>query len=68
LQLVQQTWLKYVLAINPVNAAIELFRHPFSGTPLDINIIIIGFASTLFISIIGLYYFRKTEAFFADLA
>ena len=68
LQLVQQTWLKYILAINPVNAAIELFRHPLSGTPLDTNIIAIGVASTIFISFIGLFYFRKTEAYFADLA
>lgn len=68
LQLVQQTWLKYILAINPVNAAIELFRHPLSGTPIDISIIIIGIASTILISFIGLFYFRKTEAYFADLA
>ncbi|MDZ4809219.1 MAG: ABC transporter permease [Bacteroidota bacterium] len=68
LQVVQQTWLKYILAINPVNAAIELFRYPLSGYPIDGNIIMIGTASTFIICFIGLYYFRKTEAFFADLA
>jgi len=67
LQSVQQSWLKYILAINPVNAAIELFRHPLSGTAIDIRVAGIGLASTLVISIIGLFYFRKTEAYFADL-
>ncbi|MBC7875258.1 MAG: ABC transporter permease [Ferruginibacter sp.] len=68
LQLVQQSWLKYVLAINPVNAAIELFRYPLSGSAIDMSIVAIGLASTLLISFIGLFYFRKTEAYFADLA
>ena len=67
LQVVQQTWLKYILAINPVNAAIELFRYPLSGIAIDFNIIMIGLASTLLISVTGLFYFRKTEAYFADL-
>ncbi len=68
LQVVQQSWLKYVLAVNPVNAAIELFRYPFSFSPVDMSIIAIGVTSTMIISLIGLYYFRKTEAYFADLA
>ncbi len=68
LQLVQQTWLKYVLAINPVNAAIELFRQPLHNTAPDMTIIIPGIGSALLIAVIGLYYFRKTEAYFADLA
>lgn len=67
LQAVQQNWLKYLLAINPVNAAIELFRQPLSGSPVDFNIVIIGSASAFLVSVIGLFYFRKTEAYFADL-
>ncbi len=67
LQLVQQTWLKYILAINPVNAAIELFRYPLSGLPVNLNIIYIGLASTMLVSLAGLYYFRKTEVYFSDL-
>lgn len=67
LQLVQQSELKYILAINPVNAAIELFRQPLSPVPVDWSIVGIGIASTLLICLIGLYYFRKTEAWFADL-
>ncbi len=66
LSLIQNSALKYVLAINPVNAAIEIFRYPLSGA-IDWNIVLIGLASVIIIKIIGIIYFRKTEAFFADL-
>ena len=68
LQSIQQPWLRYILAINPVNAAIELFRAPFSGNSVDSTVISIGLACTFFLLIAGIYFFRKTEAYFADLA
>lgn len=68
LQSIQQSWLKYVLAFNPVNTAIELFRAPLSGSVIDFTVISIGLTSTFFILLTGIYYFRKTEAYFADLA
>lgn len=68
LQPVQQAWVRYLLAINPVNAAIELFRAPLTGSPADLTIIVIGTASTLLLLISGIYFFKKTEAWFADLA
>lgn len=68
LNYIHPAWIKYALAVNPVNAAVELFRTPFSGLPPDWNIIWIGMASTLVITLTGLIYFRKTEAYFADIA
>ena len=68
LQSVQQSLFKYLLAINPMNAAIELFRTPLSNIPPDLTIIVIGTSSSLVLLTIGLFYFRKTEAYFADLA
>ncbi len=68
LQSIQQSWLKYVLAINPVNTAIELFRTGFAGSMADTTVIVIGLASTFLILLSGIYYFRKTEAYLADLA
>lgn len=65
---IESSKLKYILAINPMNAAIELFRVPITGTPPDTSIIAIGILSTILLLIIGLFYFRKTEAYFADLA
>jgi len=63
---IHQLWLKYILALNPVNGAIELFRIPF-GTDYDMEVIGISIASALTITFAGLIYFRKAEAYFADL-
>lgn len=68
LQSVQSSLFKYLLALNPMNAAIELFRAPLSMSSPDMKIVAIGTGSCLFLLIIGLLYFRKTEAYFADLA
>lgn len=68
LQSIQQSWLKYVLSLNPVNTAIELFRAPLTGNAIDLTVVSIGLVSTSCILLIGIYYFRKTEAYFADLA
>ena len=68
LQSIQQLWLKYIFALNPVNGAIELFRAPLSGTLPDLTVIGIGLASALMLTFIGLFYFRKTESYFADIA
>ncbi|MEO5947347.1 MAG: ABC transporter permease [Chitinophagaceae bacterium] len=65
---IQQQWLKYLLAINPMNAAIEFFRSPLSGASPDIAVIIIGLLSTFIFFAIGIFYFRKTESYFADLS
>lgn len=64
----QPAWIKQVLAINPVNAAIELFRSPLSGIAPDWNTVMIGTGSMLLILLTGLFYFRKTESYFADIA
>jgi lipopolysaccharide transport system permease protein len=63
---INQTWLKYLLAINPVNGAIELFRSSFTNQ-FNAAIVLISTASALMITFIGLIYFRKSEAYFADL-
>ena len=68
LQSVQQSFYKYLLALNPMNAAIELFRAPLSPVSPDMTIVAIGASSALLLFVIGLFYFRKTEAYFADLA
>jgi lipopolysaccharide transport system permease protein len=68
LQSIQQSWLKYLLAINPVNTGIELFRAALSRNTIDTAVVSIGTGSTILILLGGIYFFRKTEAYFADLA
>jgi lipopolysaccharide transport system permease protein len=59
--------LKYLLAVNPVNAAIELFRAPLTGINPDITMVLIGILSSFFLCVAGILYFRKTESYFADI-
>lgn len=59
---------RYILALNPMSAAIALFRAPLLHVTPDIELIVISLVSNLFFLLIGVYYFRKTETFFADLA
>lgn len=68
LQSINHTYLKYILAINPLNGAIELLRTPLTGLTPDMNVILISSATALLLAAIGLFYFRKTEIYFADLA
>jgi lipopolysaccharide transport system permease protein len=59
--------LQYLLAATPTYAAIELFRLPISGSPLNGQFIMISLSSGIFFLIVGLLYFRRSEDFFADL-
>lgn len=61
-------FLKYVLSVNPMYAAIEVFRHAFTNTPFELNFILVSIASSLLFLFIGFYYFRKTEHYFADIS
>lgn len=65
---VQNQQLKYLLALNPVNGAIELFRVPLTGIAPDKIIIAISIVSALLLCFAGIIYFRKTESYFADIA
>jgi lipopolysaccharide transport system permease protein len=60
--------LKYLLALNPVNGAIELFRVPITGVDPDMQVILISTVTALLLCFVGIIYFRKTESYFADIA
>jgi lipopolysaccharide transport system permease protein len=60
--------LKYIVAVNPMYSAIALFRSGLFNKPLQMDLFIISIASSILFLIIGIYYFRKTESYFADLA
>lgn len=59
--------LQYVLALNPMYGVIELFRYPLLRT-LDIPLLLVSITSSCVFLLIGIYYFKKTEHYFADLA
>lgn len=59
---------RYVIALNPMTGVIDAARMVFSGgSEINILILAISGASSLLLFIVGLYYFKSTERFFADL-
>lgn len=68
ISIVSNVWLKYVLALNPMYAAITIFRIPMINSFPDISLVAISISSGIIFFISGLIYFRKTEFYFADLA
>lgn len=59
---------QFILKLNPMSAALELMRGMFVGYPVDYMTVTIGVFSSLVLFGLGIYYFRKTESYFADIA
>ena len=68
ISILPKLWMKYLIAINPMYSAIELFRSGIIEKPLDYNLLLVSIISAFLFLLIGVFYFRKTEAYFADLA
>jgi ABC-type polysaccharide/polyol phosphate export permease len=59
--------MKNILMLNPMTAPLDIFRGSLNGQvnwPADVASI----ACSLILFTVGLVYFRKTEAYFADLS
>jgi lipopolysaccharide transport system permease protein len=65
LSIVPPKW-KWLVSLNPMTGIIEGFRSSLFGRPLDWTTISIAFAVSLFIVVFSLYFFRRSEASFAD--
>lgn len=61
-------YLKWLIALNPMTAPLDIFRASLTGTAPDLAVDSISMIASLLLFVIGLVYFRKTEAYFADLA
>jgi lipopolysaccharide transport system permease protein len=66
-QSIQTNGLKNLLFLNPLNGALELFRAPFYNNEIYWAGVLISLAAMFFFLATGLFYFKKTEAYFADL-
>jgi lipopolysaccharide transport system permease protein len=58
---------KTILELNPIAGAINLVRSIFSKEPIDGFLLCQQFGVALVLLMLGIYVFRKTEAYFADL-
>jgi lipopolysaccharide transport system permease protein len=59
---------RYIIALNPMTGVINAARVVFSGgLNIDWAILAISAGASVLFFIIGLYYFKSTERFFADI-
>ncbi len=68
ISIVESPLLKTVLSVNPMYAAIEILRGSMTNVFPDISLVLISLLSSVILLFAGLYFFRKTEYYFADLA
>lgn len=66
--ILKSSWVQNVLMFNPMAGAIELLRASVVHAPLNIQLVAISAITSMVLFIAGLFYFRKTEYYFADLA
>jgi lipopolysaccharide transport system permease protein len=59
---------RYVLALNPLMGIIDSFRAAFLNRPFDWPLLAISAISSIGLLVLGMFYFRKTERRFADVA
>ncbi len=64
---IEHPWLRYLLYCNPFNGALEIFLYPLQETAFDVTGVGISIVVMLLLLVSGLFYFKKTESFFADL-
>lgn len=62
-----ESWIANLIAINPLHGAIMLFRAPL-GLEINSTELVISIVSGIFFQFAGLFYFKRTQAYFADLA
>ena len=65
---IKHEWAKPLFALNPMVGAIELLRCTMTGHIVIWQYELTSLATAVALFLFGLYYFRKTEYYFADLA
>jgi lipopolysaccharide transport system permease protein len=60
--------LQKILELNPIAGSINMVRSLFSNAPIDWFLVFAQFGFAFAFLLIGVYFFRKMEAYFADLA
>lgn len=61
-------WIRWLLRLNPMYGIINAFRSALLGQHWDFPGLVISLAEVAGLLIFGLYYFKKTERRFADIA
>jgi lipopolysaccharide transport system permease protein len=68
ISLLEHPLLQYIIVCSPMYAAVELFRYPLTGITPDLYFLSISLLSGFLLLLAGIFYFKRTEVFFADFA
>jgi lipopolysaccharide transport system permease protein len=68
LQMASGNYLYWLFALNPMSAPLDLFRAALTGLQPAWEINTISISVAFILLVLGIVYFKKTEAYFADLA
>lgn len=68
LAMIKNEFIKTLLTLNPMAAALDVFRASLTHTEINIQVVVTGFCISLALFTFGIITFRKTEAYFADIA
>ncbi len=68
LSIIDNVWINTLLSLNPMYGPIAIFRLPLTAGSPDLLLIELSIGSSVLLALTGIFYFRKTEAYFADLA
>jgi lipopolysaccharide transport system permease protein len=60
--------INFILKCNPVAAGLEIFKSSFTNYHIETSVIYYSLLCNVIIFLVGIYYFKKTEIYFADLA
>jgi lipopolysaccharide transport system permease protein len=61
-------WVQGLMRLNPIAGAIDLMRAVFTEGPVNWGNVGLQFLFAMILLVLGVYFFRKMEAYFADLA
>ena len=61
-------WINAIMKANPIASAIQLCRSIFTGQVVDWTAVATGSVVAVLLLLAGVFTFRKTESYFADLA
>ncbi|MCC6581946.1 MAG: ABC transporter permease [Phycisphaeraceae bacterium] len=68
LSILKYNWAQWIISLNPMTGAIMLLRSSINGTEVSLTLLGLSLGVSFFLFLLGLFYFRKTEYYFADLA
>ncbi|MFM8431232.1 MAG: ABC transporter permease, partial [Bacteroidota bacterium] len=67
-RLLPEGWMQDLLSYHPVGISIDLLRDIISSDPIEWASVLKGLVVASIMLLIGVFYFRRTENYFADLA